>query len=284
MGRRAHPNPPKELATMKFPYATILLSLLALSVTTEVLWMGNISRPPTTIYHMWHAALMLFVITVRLAYQKQLSPQVARYARILIAGMAMCALGDVVNSAISGIEPISQKLSIAIILFGAGYSLYVYVLYRFSQPRLALRHGIGYRMRWSVVMIVAVANTVGWVSYVRAPVAGHRFLELGSFLFNLVIYTLMISFSIWYFWANRLSLPALPVLIGGLLLPLSDLYLFSTWLAPGQDRNVPVFDLYAANWILYFGGQVLFAFLPACENDARLSESPRSGNRPAELG
>lgn len=268
---------------MRFPYATMLFSLLALSVTTEVLWMGNISRPPTTIYHMWHVALMLFVIAVRLAYQQQLSQQVARYTRILIAGMAMCAVGDVVNSAISGIEPISQKLSVAIILFGAGYILYVYVLYRFSQPRLAQRGGIGYPMRWFVVMIIAVANTVGWISYVREPVAGHQFLEVGSFLFNLVIYTLMIGFSIWYFWANRLSLRALPVLIGGLLLPLSDLYLFSTWLAPGQDRNIPIFDLYAANWILYFGGQVLFAFLPACENDARLSESPQSANRPAEL-
>ncbi|BCI86210.1 hypothetical protein NIIDMKKI_14160 [Mycobacterium kansasii] len=96
--------------------------------------MGNISRPPTAIYHIWHVALMLFVITVRLAYQQRLSPQVARYTRILIAGMAMCAVGDVVNSAISGIEPISQKLSTAIILFGAGYTLYVYVLYRFLSP------------------------------------------------------------------------------------------------------------------------------------------------------
>lgn len=99
-----------------------------------------------------------------------------------------------------------------------------------------------------------------------------------------VIYTLMINFSIWYWWPNRFRLPALPVLIGGLLLPLSDLHLFSTRLAPGPDRNVPVFDLYAANWILYIGGQVLFAFLPACEDDARSSESPWSATRPAELG
>ncbi|WP_247649784.1 hypothetical protein [Mycobacterium ulcerans] len=90
-------------------YARALLSVIAISITLEVLWTGGISRPPTVLYHLWHIGLMLFVLAVRLAYQRQLSPEVAKYSLVLIVGMAFATVGDVVNSAISGIEPISRK-------------------------------------------------------------------------------------------------------------------------------------------------------------------------------
>ncbi len=271
----AHENSGQPAATAT--YTTLLLSTLALSVIAEVLWMGHISRPPTTIYHLWHIALMLVVLGVRLAYQKHLAPRVARYTRLLIAGMVFCTAGDVINSAISGVEPITRKLFFAIFLFGAGYSFYVFALYHFALPVLRERGGIGYRLRWVVVAVTALANMAGWTSYVRPGVAGNRFLEVGSFIFNLTIYSLLIGLCVWYFWGRRLSLPALPVMVGGALLPISDLYLFHTWLAPDQNPAVPVFEFYAANWILYFGGQVLFALLPACENASAQVAAPAYG-------
>src|SRR5258708_3046278 len=119
--------------------------------------MGHISRPPTTIYHLWHIALMLVVLGVPLPYQNHpaqpLAPRVARYTRLLIAGMVFCTAGDVINSAISGVEPITRKLFFAIFLFGAGYSFYVFALYHFALPVLRERGGIGYRLRWVVVAV-----------------------------------------------------------------------------------------------------------------------------------
>ena len=108
-------------------------------------------------------------------------------------------------------------------------------LYRFAPPVLKARGGIVHRLFTDCsrlfVALTALANTLGWFSYVKAGIEGNRFLELVSFRFSLTIYSLMISFSIWYFWGRHLmSLAALPVLPDGALIPISDLYLLQALL------------------------------------------------------
>ena len=44
-------------------------------------------------------------------------------------------------------------------------------------------------------------------------------------------------------------------MVGAVLIPYSDLVLFRSWLE-GGDPDVVSRQLYASNWILYFGGQI----------------------------
>ena len=61
---------------------------------------------------------------------------------------------------------------------------------------------------------------------------------------------------------SRWSVGGLLVLVGAVLIPYSDLVLFRSWLE-GGDPDVVSRQLYASNWILYFGGQCLMSLFPA---------------------
>jgi hypothetical protein len=70
-------------------------------------------------------------------------------------------------------------------------------------------------------------------------------------------------FAVWYYYSTNWSIRGLIILIGAILIPYSDLILFSSWLKNGNDPAVPGIQLYAYNWILYFGGQALMSMLPS---------------------
>jgi len=92
-------------------------------------------------------------------------------------------------------------------------------------------------------------------------------------VFNASIYVLMPLLAIRDCQRSDYSSGGLIVVIGSLLIPYSDLILFNSWLK-GGDPAVPTLALYAINWIVYFGGQVLISRFPALALEA---EARRAG-------
>ncbi len=243
-------------------HVRFLIVLLAGSITLEVTLLAGIHHFSDALYHGIHLALMAAVVGLQLTlfFQTEQGSTARRYALWLGLGAFATGIGDYVNSALSHVEPVSLKLTWAMLLFGIGYVIYSYTLWH--HCRGIRTPGTRFdRLRYLIALPILALNVGCWVMSVQQNVAPHALLCYGSFVFNATIYVALPTLALWNFFYSRQSLLALGVLIGAILLPYSDLILFATWLT--GDPPVPAFHLYAYNWILYFSGQALFALFPA---------------------
>lgn len=260
-------------------FQKLVAALLAGAVALEATLLAGVVHLGDGLYHGLHVAQMATLVLAQLALWRTLRRQGAAAAPAALAlavGAAFTAVGDFVNGAVSGVEPVSLKLSWALLLFGSGYTIYVATLARYAAPRLKRHGGPFFAWRYRVMAIILALNVVAWFRHVAANVAGRDLLCYGSFVFNATIYVALPGLALWYFVAAGRSVGALLVLLGAVLIPYSDLVLFDSWLR--GDPAVPAFALYAANWIVYFGGQALFSLFPALLAEA---DSTLTGGRPA---
>lgn len=240
-------------------------ALLAASVAIEVNLLAGIEHLGDAAYHGLHIALMAAVVLSQFALYGASKGRSAHagYAGWMALGMASTAVGDYVNGAMSGVEPVSLKLSWALLLFGVAYVIYVVTLWRHDREMAAAGRGAPGLWRYGLAVPLLVGNLLAWLQHVQPGVQAHPLLCYGSFVFNLSIYVAMPVLAMRYFINSQWSVGGLVVLVGGILIPYSDLILFGSWLHSGVDPAVPSFQLYAYNWIVYFGGQALMAMFPA---------------------
>lgn len=243
----------------------LVAGLLAASIAIEVNLLAGIEHVGDAAYHGLHIAFMAAVVLSQFALylsSRGASPH-AGYAGWMALGMASTAVGDYVNGAMSGVEPVSLKLTWAMLLFGVGYVIYVLMLWRHDREAAAAGQGARGLWRYGLALPLLAGNLLAWLQHVQPGVQAHPLLCYGSFAFNLTIYVAMPVLAMRYFINSLWSVGGLVVLIGGILIPYSDLILFGSWLRGGLDPAVPSFQLYAYNWIVYFGGQALMAMFPA---------------------
>jgi hypothetical protein len=237
--------------------------LLTGSITMEITLLAGLFPVNDLIYHGLHLVLMAALITSQWLVFRRASLQDPRrrLALCFAFGALFTAVGDYVNGALSAVQPVSLKLTWAMLLFGIGYTLYTAALWKHSRdgvkPLVAGKLRPAY---WMALPVLAV-NVLSWFQHVEPLMRGMELLYYGSFVFNATIYVLMPTYALWFFLNARQSTGSLLVLCGALLISYSDLILFATWLK--GDPAVPEFPLYAFNWILYFGGQVLISLFPA---------------------
>ena len=219
--------------------------LLTLSVMLEVSTLTGLLPLGDSLYHGAHLGFMAaLVLSQILLYRRTRSP----LALLFACGSFATMIGDAFNSTLVPVQPVSLKLSWALLWFGIGYGLYLVALRREdreAQRRCGPSHLDDPRTALPAILVV---NTVFWGVFVEKFLRGHDVLYIGSLLFNGSIYVLMP-------W------------LGSLLIPFSDLILFHSWLRDG-DPAAPDRLLYAANWIVYFGGQVLLSRFPALAIEA----------------
>jgi hypothetical protein len=254
------------LSTPRSPFAAVMstswsrvhdaIVLLAVSLIIEVSVLSKVELiPPFPLareaYHAQHLALMSANVV-------SLYARGGPYAHWIAFGAASTLIGDYVNSAVSAVEPCSTKLTWALLLFGIGYSAYVFALWR-SVCDIKIRVGFS---QAAIAVVVLVINVYGWTIHLSDKLTPFPLLYYGSLVFDLTLYVAMLSLGVWFAAEARFSAPALAVLVASVLIPFSDLILFASWFSGRTDPRTPTTDQYAQNWLLYFSGQVLFGLLP----------------------
>lgn len=238
--------------------------LLTLSVMLEVSTLTGLLPLGDSLYHGAHLGFMAaLVLSQILLYRRTRSP----LALLFACGSFATMIGDAFNSTLVPVQPVSLKLSWALLWFGIGYGLYLVALRR--EDREAQRRCGPSRLDdpRTALPAILVVNTVFWGVFVEKCLRGHDVLYIGSLLFNGSIYVLMPWLGQRFFRHSGYSAGGLLVWLGSLLIPFSDLILFHSWLRDG-DPAAPDRLLYAANWIVYFGGQVLLSRFPALAIEA----------------
>ena len=253
-------------------FIMLAIVLLAASITLEITLLAGVLNLGVSRYHQIHLLLIGTLAGSQfLLYFYGKRHGIKHHAALLFAiGACLTGSGDFVNGAISHIEPVSLKLTWALLLFGAGYVSYSVALWTYNNAILKRGTSTFARARYLIAVPFLVMNVAAWFKYVEPNVAGFDLLYYGSFIFNATIYVLLPTFAVWFFYNSGKSIGGLIVLVGAFLIPYSDLILFSSWLR-GGDPAVASFQLYAYNWILYFGGQVLISIFPALVIDAELN-------------
>lgn len=239
----------------------LAILLLTLSIAMEVSLLSGLRTLSTPLYHSAHLLLMATLVAAQLALfltaDKHLPSR--QYALWFAIGTAFTAAGDYVNGAMSAIQPVSLKLTWAMLLFGIGYGLYIFALWHHKKQTQGSGPSGGI---WLVLLFLGI-NAGSWLRDVEPNLQGlGGLLYNGSFIFNATLYVLMPVLSFRFYQRSGYSTGGLLICMGGILIPYSDLILFNAWLRGG---NPPVADLamFAHNWILYFGGQVLMTQFPA---------------------
>lgn len=267
-------------------FMLIAVSLIAGSVALEVAFLSGLFEIGTNAYHTLHVALMATLAASQFAlyfYGRRRGIE-HRLALFFALGACLTGVGDFVNGAISGVEPVSLKLTWALLLFGSGYILYSVALWSYNNPILKAETSPFAKYRYAIAVPILVVNVAAWFIHVEDAVDGTGLLDYGSFVFNATIYVALPLLGTWYFRNSGWSVGGLIVLFGTIFLPYSDLILFASWLGDG-DPDVPAFELYAFNWFVYFGGQVMVSIFPALVIGEELEGEPaptsrRSGPRP----
>ncbi|HOE17064.1 MAG TPA: hypothetical protein PK344_06570 [Syntrophorhabdaceae bacterium] len=239
-----------------------LMVMLAVSITLEVTLLAGVFRLNDVLYHGIHLVLMAAVVSSQMVlfFRGDEDSAFRRYALWLGLGALCTGIGDWVNCGLSFVQPVSLKVTWSVFIFGTGYSIYSYALWHYG--RSVRKAGTRFdRLRYLIVLLILVLNVGCWFVQVHNHVAPYTTLYYGAFILNTTIYVILPSLAIWNFRYSRQGLLALGVLIGAILLPYSDLILITTWLT--GNPPVPALNLYGYNWILYFGGQALFALFPA---------------------
>ncbi len=243
------------------------MTLLLFSTMFEIALLAKMFVVSDFIYHSIHMLLLIALLGSLLALyftsNKSLSNR--KYALLMATGMVFTTIGDYVNSAISNVNPVSLKLTWALLLFGIGYSIYVFAMWHCYRSRSKPLNGMRFERWYLLALPILVMNVISWFMHIQDYLYPFAVLHYGSFFFNATIYVLMPLGAIGIFRASRYSTMGLLILFGACLIPYSDLMLFSTWLK--GNPPVPSFELYAYNWILYFSGQVLITLLAAWAMD-----------------
>jgi hypothetical protein len=245
-------------------YIKLSIVLLISSVTLEITLLAGLFQFSDALYHGIHLLLMATLIvsqlTLFLTADKHL--QTRKYALWFAIATTFTAIGDYVNSAVSAVQPVSMKLTWAMLLFGIGYAVYNVVLWQLNQSMLKQQKKTRFSgLQYAIILPIWAINVVSWFQHVEPNLRGLDVLYYGSFIFNATIYVMMPLFAVWFFHQTKYSMGGLLVLLGAFLIPYSDLILFASWLR--GNPPVPSFQLYAYNWILYFSGQALFTQLPS---------------------
>lgn len=243
--------------SVKMP-ALIAAGVLAVSCAYEGMALAGIETPASFAYSIYHLFCMALLLAMSVwVFLQNRSNVVGALPAIglLSVGLIATGIGDFVNSSISPIEVVSQKLTWALLCFGVGYSAYT-VLLCIEFGRIAPDRR---KRSWAALVgaaaVLAVANYLSWSSRIEPVVSQYSALKTGSLIFSLTLYVALPALSLAIFVGSGWSTEALVLLIGTGLLPFSDLILFATWL--GGDDSVSLGN-YALNWIFYFGGQSLF--------------------------
>lgn len=252
----------------------LIAILFAASLSLEMALLGGVYTLSDGVYHGIHIALMTTLVASQLAlylkYRGQLKS--SRYALWFAVALASTMIGDFVNGASSGVEPVTEKLTWALLFFGTGYAIYCLCLWRYGRGRASAATG-GYRTLLIAAVVIAAANLIGWLDKAEPVLQGHDLLYWGSCIFNLTIYVALPALAFWLYRQSGWGTTNLLIFLGALLIPFSDLVLFASWLADG-DPAVPARALYIANWPLYFGGQLLMSLFPASAMDAEPGARP----------
>jgi hypothetical protein len=245
-------------------FILVAVLLLSASVAFEVAMLADLASIGTDAYHSLHVTLMAILAGSQFAlYRYGRKHGVKHHLALLFAlGATVTGVGDFINGAISGVEPVSLKLTWALLLFGSGYILYAVALWTYNNAILKREPTAFARYRYALVLPVLALNVTAWFIDVEPHVDVSDLLYYGSFVFNATIYVALPVLGIWFFRNSGWSVGGLIVLLGTAFVPVSDLILFSSWLG-GGDPPVPSFELYAYNWIVYFGGQVMVSIFPA---------------------
>jgi len=245
-------------------YIKLSIVLLVASVTLEITLLAGLFQFSDALYHGIHLLLMATLIvsqlTLFLTADKHL--QTRKYALWFAIATTFTAIGDYVNSAVSAVQPVSMKLTWAMLLFGIGYAVYNVVLWQINYLMLKQQGKTRFSgLQYAIALPILAINVVSWFQHVEPNIRGLDVLYYGSFIFNATIYVMMPLFAVWFFHQTKYSMGGLLVLLGAFLIPYSDLILFASWLR--GNPPVPSFQLYAYNWILYFSGQALLTQLPS---------------------
>ncbi|HUM84555.1 MAG TPA: hypothetical protein PLN48_12410 [Lachnospiraceae bacterium] len=246
-------------------YIQIASITLLASVMFEITLLAGLAPVPEKIYHFLHIFLMLVLIVSQILLYKSLDKNklTSKYALWFALGMGFTAIGDYVNGANSCIEPVSNKLTWALLLFGSGYVIYNFILWKHATNILAKTKTSLLKYKYYLAVPFIVINLISWMLHVEPNLNNPSLLYYGSFIFNLTIYVAMPLFAAWYYYGTGWSTRGLVIFIAAILIPYSDLVLFNSWMKNGSDPAVPSIQLYAYNWILYFGGQTLMSMLPS---------------------
>ena len=244
-------------------YVNWAITLLFSSIILEITLLTKILIVENYVYHTIHIVFMMMLIVLLFVFflknKKDLSNR--KYVIWMAVGMAFTTIGDYVNSAISPVNPVSLKLTWALLFFGVGYSIYVFSIWCCYRSSIKAVSNKNFERWYLLALPILVVNVISWFMHVQKYLYSFDLLHYGSFIFNITIYVLMPLGAIGIFRSSKYSNVGLLILFGSFLLPYSDLVLFATWLK--GNPAVPSFEFYSYNWILYFSGQVLITLLPA---------------------
>lgn len=248
-----------ELAARVHQQAVLLLLVGAFAF--EAATLGGLVEPSTTVYHLVHLAEIVLLVAAQVALGRAAPPGRRGLVHLMTVGLVLCGVGDFFNSALGPRHVVSTRLTFALVFFGVGYVLYVVAIARsLGGTRTAATARTG-PSPVGVLGGALVVNVVAWVLVVLPHLHGHAVLMAGSLLFTVTIYVALPGLGQLAYLRSGCATAALPLLVGSMFIPLSDLLLFPTWL-PGNPVDVPL-DLYISNWFLYFGAQALMVVATA---------------------
>ncbi len=244
-------------------YISTAVVCIFVSIAVEASVLAGIIRIEQGGYYFtWHIVLMGILILAQILMHlgQGRGTWSGKCSLLFAVAMSFTAVGDYVNSGMSSVEPLSNKLTMAVFLFGTGYVGYNYLL--FMCPR-DLSRKLSLKIVLLSALPILITNLVFWFVFVENNLKPFPFLHHSAFVFNLTIYAAMPLFALRYYHSTGWGPSGLAVILAGVLIPYSDLVLFGSWFKGGQNPLVAGIDLYAANWLVYYSGQGLMSMLPA---------------------
>lgn len=237
--------------------------IIAATCLFEMSLLAKLEAVPDPVYQLVHLCSMGLLIAGQLLLIKGFRQKAlpVKVAAITAIALVCTGIGDLVNGSLTSIAPVSTKLTFALFLFGTGYLLYNYNLWQAikntgdpsrKMPLIALL---------ALIMVVLINNVASWFIYIDELVSAFPLLHYGGLGFNATIYVAMPVLGVYYAYKTGWAIHGWIILIAGVFLPYSDLILFDSWLPGNPDH--PGRELYAYNWVIYFGGQCLMSMLPS---------------------
>lgn len=169
------------------------MTLLLFSTMFEIALLAKMFVVSDFIYHSIHMLLLIALLGSLLALyftsNKSLSNR--KYALLMATGMVFTTIGDYVNSAISNVNPVSLKLTWALLLFGIGYSIYVFAMWHCYRSRSKPLNGMRFERWYLLALPILVMNVISWFMHIQDYLYPFAVLHYGSFFFNATIYVLM---------------------------------------------------------------------------------------------
>lgn len=230
----------------------ILIALVLLFEISVLSDMIPLTHQVYSSIHMLFVAFLLFTVVKFYVNHK------THESKYVVMGMFFTAIGDFVNCTISPIPSIFDKLSIALFLFGTGYSLYNFAMLPFVNTIISKSKFNSYKYILLIPMLLFAG--INFVKYVYPHVSEYKLLLYGTTFFTFVIYGFMLLFAFWYLLCSHYNLQSIIIFIAVIFISYSDAVIFNSWL---NEDKLPTISQYALNFILYFSGQALFALFPS---------------------